>query len=72
MQKRIQIKVTKDYLENLKKVYEAQAQVAEEELVSDDPPLAKENYTCYICKDNKVCKYAWDVYCTNGDCLAEK
>ena len=30
------------------------------------------NYTCYLCKDKNNCKYAFDDYCTDGDCLMEK
>ena len=29
-------------------------------------------YTCHECPDEKTCKYAWDLYNTNGDCLAYK
>ena len=29
-------------------------------------------YTCNDCTDNKTCKYAWDLYNTDGDCLASK
>lgn len=31
-----------------------------------------ENYTCYKCLDVYTCKYAYDDYNTNGDCLAQK
>lgn len=30
------------------------------------------NYTCHLCKDKNKCKYAFDDYCTDGDCLMEK
>ena len=30
------------------------------------------NYTCHLCPDKNKCKYAFDDYCTNGDCLMEK
>jgi DNA-directed RNA polymerase subunit RPC12/RpoP len=30
------------------------------------------NYTCLHCSMNRECKYAWDLYNTNGDCLANK
>lgn len=30
------------------------------------------NQTCVSCKDNMKCKFAWDLYNTNGDCLAAK
>lgn len=28
--------------------------------------------TCYTCGDKDICKYAFDLYNTNGDCLAMK
>ncbi len=28
-----------------------------------------ENFTCYKCRASKKCKWAWDDYSTNGDCL---
>ncbi len=31
-----------------------------------------ENFTCYGCAMVKECKYAFDLYNTQGDCLAEK
>lgn len=36
--------------------------------VPDDQVL----YTCYKCTVNRICKWAWDKYNTNGECLAEK
>ena len=30
------------------------------------------NYTCHLCKDKNNCKYAFDDYCTDGNCLMEK
>ena len=36
------------------------------------PKKEKEKFTCYDCKNNDICKYAWDLYNTNGDCLASK
>ena len=35
-----------------------------------EPPL--ESFTCFRCKDKDICKYANDLYNTNGDCLAMK
>lgn len=29
-------------------------------------------FTCYECGLRLTCQYAWDLYNTNGDCLAEK
>jgi len=34
--------------------------------------VAKEDTTCWECSENKTCKYAWDPYNTDGDCLADK
>jgi hypothetical protein len=28
--------------------------------------------TCFDCPDKDICDYAWDLYNTDGDCLAEK
>ena len=38
------------------------------DLTVDDLPIC----TCDDCEDNKECKYAWDMYNTDGDCLAGK
>ena len=35
-------------------------------------PPKKEELTCFTCRDNSTCPYAWDDYNTDGDCLAEK
>jgi hypothetical protein len=32
----------------------------------------KNRYTCFTCSDKKECKYAYDEYNHNGDCLASK
>ncbi len=32
----------------------------------------KNTCTCNVCRDAPICKYAYDYYNTNGDCLAEK
>jgi hypothetical protein len=41
--------------------------------VDEDGKLMKaQSFTCYQCDANFDCKYAWDWYNTNGDCLAEK
>ena len=37
-----------------------------------NPPPAKEDLTCNTCDEKNSCLYAWDLYNTNGDCLAEK
>lgn len=34
--------------------------------------VEKEDTICWRCCDNKTCKYAWDAYNTDGDCLADK
>jgi len=31
-----------------------------------------EDVTCLKCKRNRECEYAFDLYNTNGDCLAIK
>ena len=31
-----------------------------------------EDFTCFACTAWKACRYAFDAYNTNGDCLAEK
>jgi len=36
------------------------------------PPIPKEDLTCHTCKDKDICRYAYDHYNTNGDCLAMK
>jgi len=40
--------------------------------VPDYPLPAKEDTTCFRCAENTLCKYAWDPYNTDGDCLADK
>ena len=32
----------------------------------------KNMFTCFKCKDNTTCEFAWDLYNLNGDCLAIK
>ena len=39
---------------------------------SKDPALAEKEFTCFECPEEKTCPFAWDLYCINGDCLAEK
>ena len=34
--------------------------------------IPKEMTTCYHCDIYKTCRYAWDAYNTDGDCLASK
>lgn len=34
--------------------------------------ITKEDITCYKCKVNETCGYAFDPYNTYGDCIAEK
>jgi len=29
-------------------------------------------YTCFNCTDKETCEYAFDDFCTDGDCLAIK
>ena len=31
-----------------------------------------DNCTCNDCPDKETCNYAWDLYNTEGDCLASK
>jgi hypothetical protein len=33
---------------------------------------SKTSITCETCRSNDDCEFAWDLYNTNGDCLAEK
>ena len=33
---------------------------------------AKEHMTCYRCPQADTCELAWDLYNTDGDCLADK
>lgn len=33
---------------------------------------AKEDMTCHDCEHTGTCEFAWDLYNTNGDCLAQK
>jgi hypothetical protein len=39
-------------------------------LEREEPRLV--DMTCYGCADNQTCPFRWDLYNTNGDCLAEK
>ncbi len=34
--------------------------------------VAKEDTACFHCPGNTICKYAWDPYNTDGDCLMNK
>ena len=34
--------------------------------------MPKEDFTCYTCEEKEYCKYAFDAYNTDGDCLAYK
>jgi hypothetical protein len=36
------------------------------------PVPAKDEMTCNRCVDADTCSLAWDLYNTNGDCLADK
>jgi len=43
------------------------------ELAKQGQPVpAKEDMTCLVCADRFDCPYAWDLYNTDGDCLADK
>lgn len=33
---------------------------------------AKESMTCSNCVDTAICEFAWDLYNTDGDCIADK
>jgi hypothetical protein len=35
-------------------------------------PHDRKPFTCANCHDKDICKFAWDLYNTNGDCLANK
>lgn len=37
-----------------------------------DKGIERERLTCFKCKLNNICEFAWDSYNTNGDCLALK
>jgi len=42
---------------------------------TEDPGMPippKEELTCFKCDEKDTCKYAWDLYNTDGDCLANK
>ena len=42
-------------------------------LAEDGTPVPpKEAMTCYRCPEAGTCRLAWDLYNTNGDCLADK
>ena len=34
--------------------------------------VPKDMTTCYDCPSKETCRYAWDPYNTDGDCLASK
>ena len=36
------------------------------------PVPAKDMFTCNRCVDANTCRWAWDLYNTDGDCLANK
>lgn len=43
-----------------------------ESTISKNVEEAKKEYTCNNCTDEPTCRYAWDAYNLNGDCLASK
>jgi len=46
---------------------------AVEQMVKDELTVpTKERMTCTTCADNQTCEFAWDLYNTDGDCLAVK
>lgn len=46
--------------------------IANNHFKSDDPKEAEKEFTCFLCSEKDKCVYAWDLYNTNGECLAEK
>jgi len=32
----------------------------------------KVDFTCNTCEDVAICEFAWDLYNTQGDCVADK
>lgn len=42
------------------------------EMVSGTEEEAEKQFTCYGCPQEPSCAYAWDLYNTGGDCLADK
>lgn len=33
---------------------------------------AEDEFTCHFCADKDSCEFAWDLYNTDGDCIADK
>jgi len=53
----------------LKQQYE---QLSEEKKERWGKMPLEEDFTCHECLDKDVCQYSFDLYNTNGDCLAFK
>ena len=47
-------------------------EVVEELAAIGQPVPSKEDLTCSRCDCVGECQYAWDLYNTQGDCLADK
>ena len=44
----------------------------QDKLEDREKDIHRSDFTCEGCHDSETCVYAFDLYCTNGDCLAEK
>lgn len=58
-----------DKAEQLKR---ANQLIADFRLHVRDRDLQPKDITCVDCPDNDKCEWAWDLYNTDGDCLALK
>lgn len=57
---------------HLKKEWLIKDAIACELTLSTNLQEAEREYTCYGCPDEPTCRYAWDHYNLQGDCLAAK
>lgn len=62
---------TKIYTEDKKAAHSRDFGAGWEARTADLICLLKQ-FTCHTCKQQDTCTWAWDMYNTNGDCLADK
>ena len=66
------VEVALKSLEKFKKKLSAEKEYKKQLSVETGDGLVVVDYTCNHCADKKNCPYAYDDYCTDGDCLAMK
>lgn len=63
----------KDDLINMSIVAKEETNICHEEFYPDElDNIKREDLTCHTCPFKEVCEFAYDLYNTDGDCLASK